>query len=310
MIERAGTILADNAASPPCGDPSHRFLSESIRRWTRLLCLPGESNLHTSLVHELSEYTGLPPAAVDERMRQGETDLADHWNRLVTDPTSVDQLVAFYNADLTEAYELASWHAGDKGAFPLKYLGALDFAARRRLRNVLDFGSGIGSGTIVFAHEGFSVTYADIATPLLDLTSFRLAQRGLNAHRINLLETTPERGTYDLICAFDVLEHIPNQRAAIQRLRSYLRPGGWLIANLFPEASIQQNIPLHVSNAGDIHRFMTTSGMWANWHATREFYPFRSDGIALQKTWWAPLLNRVRRWWYDVSARPRTGGEN
>jgi mycofactocin glycosyltransferase len=302
MSDPVGATLIDGTGAGATPVDIDLLINEHNLRWSRLLSLSGQGDLRSSLVTELSRYTGLPPEEVDRRMCRGQEDLVNHWKRLVTDPTSTDQLVAFYNADLTEAYELASWHAGGAGAFPLKYLAALDFATRHRLRTVLDFGSGIGSGTILFAQGGFSVTYADIATPLLDFVSYRLESRGLGARQINLLEASPEQEAYDLICAYDVLEHIPDQLAAIRRLRSYLRPGGWLIANLFPEGSLKDEVPLHISTACDVHQFITNTGLWADWSATSEFYPYRSDGIALHKTWWAPTLNLLRRLWYRVSS--------
>ncbi len=275
--------------------------SDHDRRWARLLSLPGRTDLRSSLISELSQYTSLSQEEVDRRMRRGSEDLAENWRRIVQDPTSGDQLVAFYNADFTEAFELAAWHAGDSGAYPLKYLAALDFAGRRRVRDVLDYGSGIGSGTILFAQSGFSVTYADIAAPLMDFVSCRLELRGLGARQIDLrVEEPPLRG-FDLICAFDVLEHTRDQREVMKRLRSYLRPGGWIIANLFPEGSLKDEQPLHISTAGNIHEFVLDVGLWASWSATSEFYPYQSDGIALHNAWWAPVLNLLRKIWYRVS---------
>lgn len=272
-----------------------------------MLCLPGFDDLRASTVHELGQYAGVSADEVNRRMGSCHSDLADNWNRMVKDPTNNDQLLAFYNADLTEAYELAAWHAGDGGSYPLKYLAALDFAAKRGAKRILDFGSGVGSGTILFTKAGCQVDYADIATPLLDLVAYRLKVRGLDAKQINLKTQTPEVGKYDLICSYDVLEHVPDPAAELAKLRSYLRPGGWIIANLFPEGTEAEAVPLHISTIPDVHVFITTTGLWADWYATTELLPYRCDGIALHKTWWAPLLNQVRRLRYRFSkpAQPK-----
>jgi SAM-dependent methyltransferase len=280
---------------------------EHAERWCRLLTLPGQSDLRSSLVAELSQFTRLSPRDVEARMHTALADFAANWQRLVTDPRSEAQLVAFYNADMTEAFELAAWHAGDCGAYPLKYLSVMDFAARRGLRHVLDFGSGIGSGTILFAQAGCEVTYADISRPLREFATFRLGLRGLEARPLDLQQSEPERGAYDLICAFDVLEHMPDQLATLARLRARLRPGGWLVANFFPDGSLTPDRPMHISTAGDVARFLTRTGLWADWAATAEFAPYRSDGLALRKTWWAPVANRLRRLRYALSRWP--GGD-
>ncbi|MGH8984326.1 MAG: class I SAM-dependent methyltransferase [Acidimicrobiia bacterium] len=38
-----------------------------------------------------------------------------------------------------------------------------------------------------------------------------------------------ERGGFDAVTMFDVLEHVPDDRAAVQQALSVLRPGGWLL---------------------------------------------------------------------------------
>ncbi len=57
-------------------------------------------------------------------------------------------------------------------------------------------------------------------------------QRGLDVRAGTLAEATVEGVVYDAVCAWHVLEHLPQPRDAVSQLVSLVRPGGWLFLEL------------------------------------------------------------------------------
>jgi SAM-dependent methyltransferase len=46
------------------------------------------------------------------------------------------------------------------------------------------------------------------------------------------IEQLPSGSTFDLVCAFEVLEHIEDDAGALRDWRLFVRPGGWLLASV------------------------------------------------------------------------------
>jgi 2-polyprenyl-3-methyl-5-hydroxy-6-metoxy-1,4-benzoquinol methylase len=141
-------------------------------------------------------------------------------------------------------HELIWWHTLGEDISPLAYVLALRFAQQRECRHYLDFGSGAGSGAILFARHGFQVTLADIGPRLLDFSQWRLALRGLQAQYINLnTSRLPSQG-FDFVSAMDVFEHLIDPPGAVERLWAALKPGGLLFARIAAEPD--ENRPQHI----------------------------------------------------------------
>lgn len=92
---------------------------------------------------------------------------------------------------------------------------------------ILDAGAGTGRNLERYARLG----RAEGVEPSQIGVDF-CRERGLDV-RLGRLETLPfEDGRFDLVCATDVLEHIPDDGAALRELRRAARPGGWLVATV------------------------------------------------------------------------------
>ena len=109
---------------------------------------------------------------------------------------------------------------------------AFDEACRHGGRRVLDFGCGPGLMSEALALAGFSVTAVD-----LDLSPMRLL-----AERIQFSESTKfvegdlpvldlEPGSFDIIVALDVLEHISKREPYVRAFERLLVPGGVVIVS-------------------------------------------------------------------------------
>jgi SAM-dependent methyltransferase len=74
-----------------------------------------------------------------------------------------------------------------------------------------------------------------------DATSFAVARQRVSAAGAgpagpgavrNVLVADLDPGQYDLVCAFEVLEHIEDDKAALTEWAGRLRPGGWLMLSV------------------------------------------------------------------------------
>ncbi len=72
----------------------------------------------------------------------------------------------YYRKNTTYLYNLTHWHAnyGETEA----RVRVLEYYKKHGLKNVLDFGSGIGSTSILMASNGLNPSSADVAESLLE----------------------------------------------------------------------------------------------------------------------------------------------
>jgi 2-polyprenyl-3-methyl-5-hydroxy-6-metoxy-1,4-benzoquinol methylase len=146
----------------------------------------------------------------------------------------------------------------------MNYLCALEVANKLKLKKYLDYGSGVGSGAILFLKNGFDVSCADISEPLLTFAKWRIKKRKLRARFIDLKSETPDAETFDMITCFDVLEHATNPKKILLDLRSRLKKGGILILNN-AECELDKNKPMHISRVG-LEKKLRGYGFEQVWH--------------------------------------------
>ena len=163
-----------------------RFLSEYRNLWEQALILKGQKNLPESLCAELASYSGCDDLSeIQRRCLCALSNVKGEWQETVDrhDQGSVHE---FYNVSDAMIYELMWWHTLSEDASPLAYVTALQFAQLNGCRSYLDFGAGVGSGGILFAHHGLAVTLADISTSMLNFSQWRFGLRELSAQFIDL----------------------------------------------------------------------------------------------------------------------------
>ena len=87
---------------------------------------------------------------------------------------------------------------------------------------VLDYGCGIGSDGLALIEAGYHVAFADFDNPSTRYLRWRLQQRGRDARIFDLDRERPPDG-FDLAYSFDVIEHVPDPFAFVERLEASAR---------------------------------------------------------------------------------------
>ena len=107
--------------------------------------------------------------------------------------------------------------------------GALRWDVVRRLLpptgSVLEIGCGQGAMGALIARDH---EYLGLEP---DAASFAVARSRLG-NRVRQATDQEVEGVYDIVCAFEVLEHLEDDRAALERWHDLLRPGGLLLVSV------------------------------------------------------------------------------
>jgi len=208
-----------------------RLLGEYRTEWRYALLWNTETDLRTSLLREIAQYYGIADLAEVERRCSDAVETMQHeWHEQI-DPQQRASIERFYQS-ATMVYDLMGWHSLRDDTGPLAYVLGLEIARERGIQQCLDFGSGVGSGALLFARAGIAMTLADISTTLLDFARWRFTQRELPATFLNLQHQALSTAGFDMILAMDVFEHLTDPVGTVEYLWHALRPGGLLFARI------------------------------------------------------------------------------
>ncbi|MBM7784388.1 class I SAM-dependent methyltransferase [Tenggerimyces flavus] len=94
-----------------------------------------------------------------------------------------------------------------------------------------DLGCGTGTLSVLLAEEGYDVVGVDQAPNMIDFAVRKAKAAGLNVPFQHADASKPplEAGTFDVVLARHVLWALPDPRAALERWRDLLKPGGRLV---------------------------------------------------------------------------------
>jgi 2-polyprenyl-3-methyl-5-hydroxy-6-metoxy-1,4-benzoquinol methylase len=219
-------------------------LAAYTKIWSDALLLEGYHDLPQSLVHELGLYLKCQDLAeLQLHCSRAVENLANLWRDKV-DPRDRISVENFYNETEEEIYELMWWHTLADDLSPLAYVTALQFAQREGCRSCLDFGAGVGSGSLLFVKDGLNVGLADISSPLLEFSRWRFQLRRLPGEFFDLKTSDLPNESFDMVTAMDVFEHLVDPLNAVKKLSDVLKPGGFLFGRFSAEPN--EDRPMHV----------------------------------------------------------------
>lgn len=183
----------------------------------------------TSVFADLTSDTHLPVEVLAKAYwdhRAGEDALAQ---RRVAEASDDATVSAYYAETPRYLYELSYWEAcHDKQSW---FRVVARFCKKYRLKNVLDFGGGVGGLTLFLRTHGIHCDYLDVPGKTFDYAARRFAKRNFNVTMRNANDITAlPWQSYDAVVAWDVLEHIFELDKAIETIARLLRPKGWFLS--------------------------------------------------------------------------------
>jgi SAM-dependent methyltransferase len=230
--------------SDECAANEKRELDEYAAIWNRALVLPGEDDIVRGTLIEIARWRGIGDMAVVRRR----CERALHSNKLHWEQT-VQELGArevenYYDGADDYIEELMWWHTLAEDNSPLAYVAALEFALVANCKTYLDFGSGVGSGALLFRSHGFDVTLADISSVMLSFCKYRFGQRASRATFVDLKESMLPNAVFDFVTAMDVFEHLVDPVGTVDSLHRCLKPGGYIYGRF--AGAEDRNRPQHI----------------------------------------------------------------
>jgi SAM-dependent methyltransferase len=248
--------LHPDPASPMCPPPARgdwkpiqkeAFFSREMELFRDCLRLPGQHDIRAAILDDLSTFYHLSAAECIWR--------CTHWEELSTQEwhakprNSATAIADFYHTTTSWSFDLL-WYAylqAQGYRFPVQACiaraieqpgDAVEHGAVARTtvpgedsHRHLDFGSGIGVTSQLFAALGYRSDLADISTTLLDFARYRLERRGQRVGYIDLNMRDLPDATYDVITAMDTLAHVVDLPTISASLHRALVPGGLLFTN-------------------------------------------------------------------------------
>jgi SAM-dependent methyltransferase len=244
MAELWQSVEAGQISCEDCLREQEALLERYRAEWKKALLYNGENDLRTSLLREVAAYYHVSDLADIDRWCNSAVDtLKSDWHTTV-DLRQRSSIESFYE-NKTHIYDLINWHTLRDDSGPLAYVVALEIARAHNVRSCLDFGSGVGSGGLLFCRADIDTTLADISTTLLDFARWRFHRRRLPARFVDLNATSLPEASVDMILAMDVFEHLVEPVEAVEQLWLALKPGGLLFARIHAEADPSH--PQHIA---------------------------------------------------------------
>ncbi len=137
-----------------------------------------------------------------------------------------------------------------------EHMARYAFAARlAHGKRVLDAGCGAGYGTAELAGQAASVTGADVAAAAVDFARSHYQLPSLAFEQASCERLPHADETFDLVVAFEVIEHLETWREFLLEARRVIAPGGQLIVSTPNKLYYTESRGVHGANPFHVHEF-------------------------------------------------------
>ena len=137
-----------------------------------------------------------------------------------------------------------------------EHLARYAFAARlAHGKRVLDAGCGAGYGSAELAGQAASVTGADLAADAVDFARAHYGVPNLAFEQASCDRLPHRDGCFDLVVAFEVIEHLEGWREFLLEARRVLAPGGQLIVSTPNKLYYTESRGVQGANPFHVHEF-------------------------------------------------------
>ena len=137
-----------------------------------------------------------------------------------------------------------------------EHLARYAFAARlAHGKRVLDAGCGAGYGSAELAGQAASVTGADVAASAVDFARANYHLPNLAFEQASCGQLPHPDGCFDLVVAFEVIEHLEAWREFLLDARRVLAPSGQLVVSTPNKLYYTESRGLHGANPFHVHEF-------------------------------------------------------
>jgi SAM-dependent methyltransferase len=194
------------------------------------MCLPGKE-MRESVLDDLTSFMKCTPAEAVERATHWGAGGFEEWEAAEGD------VVAYARETVSSIYSLL-WYAYLQAETLYPSLAVATAQHVGAGSDHLDFGSGVGTTSMLFHKLGYRTTLADVGTNLLAFSRYRLERRGVEAAYIDLNTEDLPTAAYDIVTSIDVLAHVPDLQGTVSALHRALRPNGLLFANLVTSGAV------------------------------------------------------------------------
>ncbi len=137
-----------------------------------------------------------------------------------------------------------------------EHMARYNFAARlARGKRVLDAGCGAGYGSAELAQVAESVVGVDIAPDAIAFARAHYERANLRFEEASCTKLPFEDAAFDLVAAFEVIEHLENWRGFLQEVRRVLAPSGQLIVSTPNKLYYTESRGTEGANPFHVHEF-------------------------------------------------------